>query len=115
MHILLAPQWQEQAEDCWLGQELKGTGFFNADHAWLWRTQALLRHDLGYNREDREFSTQLGEESVDVYLAWLAEEGELHPVVAKGYFRWEMSRLSVRISWLRKKSGEFSLPGDEVL
>jgi CRISPR-associated endonuclease/helicase Cas3 len=175
LHIL-APEWQEQAEDGWLGQELKGTGFVYADHACLWRTQTLLRqygeirmpdnaralvdgvyeqkviapeglqtlsdiafgkvlsqrsvaaqnllrHDLGYDREasdflwdkDREFSTRLGEESVDVYLAWLGEEGELHPVVAEGDFRWEMSRLSVRISWWRKQSGEFSQPGDEIL
>ncbi|MDU7346299.1 MAG: CRISPR-associated helicase Cas3' [Klebsiella grimontii] len=175
LHIL-APEWQEPAENGWLGQELKGTGFVYADHACLWRTQALLRqyseicmpdnartlvdgvyeqritapeglqtlsdiafgkvlsqrsvaaqnllrHDLGYDREasdflwdkDREFSTRLGEESVDIYLAWLGEEGELHPVVAEGDFRWEMSRLSVRISWWRKQSGEFSLPGDEVL
>ncbi|HDT6508945.1 TPA: hypothetical protein QFV83_002291 [Klebsiella aerogenes] len=85
--------------------------------------QYLLRHDLGYDREasdflwdkDREFSTRLGEESVDVYLAWLGEAGELHPVVAEGDFRWEMSRLSVRISWWRKQSGEFSLPDDEAL
>ncbi|EKZ6370752.1 TPA: CRISPR-associated helicase/endonuclease Cas3 [Klebsiella aerogenes] len=85
--------------------------------------QNLLRHDLGYDREasdflwdkDREFSTRLGEESVDVYLAWLGEAGELHPVVTEGDFRWEMSRLSVRISWWRKQSGEFSLPDDEVL
>ncbi|VUS85176.1 hypothetical protein SB6408_01303 [Klebsiella spallanzanii] len=65
--------------------------------------------------KDREFSTRLGEESLDVYLAWLGEEGELQPVVAEGDFRWEMSRLSVRISWWRKQSGEFSQPGDEIL
>ncbi|EHM6376711.1 CRISPR-associated helicase Cas3' [Salmonella enterica] len=175
LHIL-SPHWQEQAEEGWLGQELKGTGFVYADHACLWRTQALLRqygeirmpdnartlvdgvyeqkitapeglqtlsdiafgkvlsqrsvaaqnllrHDLGYDREasdflwdkDREFSTRLGEESVDIYLAWQDEEGELHPVVAQGDFCWEMSRLSVRLSWWRKQSGEFLLPGEEAL
>ncbi|WP_227852708.1 CRISPR-associated helicase Cas3' [Klebsiella oxytoca] len=173
---ILAPDWQEQAEAGWLGQELKGTGYVYADHACLWRTQALLRqqgeirmpenarilvdgvyeqkinaptglqtlsdmafgkvlsqrsvaaqnllcHDLGYDREasdflwdkDREFSTRLGEESVDVYLAWQNEVGELHPVVDKGDFRWEMSRLSVRLSWWRKQSGEFLLPNEEAL
>ena len=175
LHILV-PEWQEQAEEGWLGQELKGTGFVYADHACLWRTQAvlrqhgeirmpenaralvdgvyeqeiaapaglqklsdiafgkvlsqrsvaaqnLLRHDIGYDREasdflwdkDREFSTRLGEESVDVYLAWQNEEGEFHPVVDEGDFRWEMSRLSVRLSWWRKQSGDFLLPSDEQL
>ncbi len=41
--IFLAPHWQEQAEEGWLGQELKGTGFVYTDHACLWRTRALLR------------------------------------------------------------------------
>lgn len=40
---LLAPEWQEQAQEGWLGDELRGTGFVYADHAVLWRTQALLR------------------------------------------------------------------------
>ncbi len=38
LHIL-APHWQEQAEEGWLGQELKGTGFVYTDHACLWRTR----------------------------------------------------------------------------
>jgi len=42
LHIL-APEWQEQAEPGWLGEELRGTGFVYSDHACLWRTQALLR------------------------------------------------------------------------
>jgi CRISPR-associated endonuclease/helicase Cas3 len=86
-------------------------------------TQNLLRHDIGYDREasdflwekDREFSTRLGEESVDVYLAWQDEEDELHPIVKEGDFRWEMSRLSVRLSWWKKSSTGFSLPGEEAL
>lgn len=175
LHIL-APEWQEQAEQGWLGQELRGTGFVYSDHACLWRTQALLRqygevrmpdnaralvdgvyeqkisapislqalsdidfgkvlsqrsvatqnllrHNIGYDREasdflwdkDREFSTRMGEESVDIYLAWQDEEDELHPIVAEGNFRWEMSRLSVRLSWWKKSSTGFSLPGEEVL
>ncbi|WP_425537852.1 hypothetical protein [Klebsiella variicola] len=85
--------------------------------------QNLLRHDVGYAREasdflwdnDREFSTRLGEESLDVYLAWQDGEGELHPIVAEGDFRWEMSRLSVRLSWWKKHAGEFSLPDAESL
>ncbi|EPJ5577240.1 CRISPR-associated helicase Cas3' [Citrobacter farmeri] len=85
--------------------------------------QNLLRHDQGYDREasdflwdeDREFSTRLGEESVDIYLAWQDEMGELHPVVTEGHFRWEMSRLSVRLSWWKKRSNEFSCPGADVL
>lgn len=85
--------------------------------------QNLLCHDKGYHREasdflwdtEREFSTRLGEESVDIFLAWQDEGGELHPVVAEGDFRWEMSRLSVRLSWWRERSGGFSLPEDEAL
>lgn len=85
--------------------------------------QNLLRHDKGYDREasdflwdeDREFSTRLGEESVDVYLAWQDDMGELHPVVADGNFRWEMSRLSVRLSWWKKTSSEFLCPETDVL
>lgn len=85
--------------------------------------QNLLRHDVGYAREasdflwdnDREFSTRLGEESLDVYLAWQDGEGELHPIVAEGDFRWEMSRLSVRLSWWKKHAGEFCLPDAESL
>lgn len=42
LHIL-APEWQEQADAGWLGDELQGTGFVYPDHACLWRTQALLR------------------------------------------------------------------------
>ena len=85
--------------------------------------QNLLRHDKGYDREasdflwdeDREFSTRLGEESVDIYLAWQDEMGELHPVVTEGNFRWEMSRLSVRLSWWKKTSSEFLCPETDVL
>ncbi|MCO4160162.1 CRISPR-associated helicase Cas3' [Citrobacter amalonaticus] len=175
LHVM-APDWQEDAKEGWLGQELKGTGFVYADHACLWRTQALLRqygeirmpdnarnlvdgvyeqkmaapqdlqslsdvvfgkvlsqrsvaaqnllrHDLGYDREasdflwdkDREFSTRLGEESVDVYLAWQNEENILHPVAAEGDFCWEMSRLSVRLSWWKKHADQFLRPTDEAL
>lgn len=57
----------------------------------------------------------MGEESVDVYLAWLDEAGTLQPLVAEGDFRWEMSRLSVRLSWWRKQSSHFSLPSEEAL
>ncbi|ROP59520.1 CRISPR-associated Cas3 family helicase [Enterobacter sp. BIGb0383] len=40
---ILAPEWQEDANEGWLGDELKGTGYVYPDHACLWRTQALLR------------------------------------------------------------------------
>ncbi|MDV2058697.1 CRISPR-associated helicase Cas3' [Salmonella enterica] len=175
LHIL-APHWQEQAEEGWLGQELKGTGYVYADHACLWRTQALLRqygeirmpdnaralvdgvyeqkiaapaglqtisdvafgkvlsqrsvaaqnllrYDLGYDREasdflwdkDREFSTRLGEESVDVYLARKDIDGQLRPLVDEIDFCWEKSRLSVRKSWWQKNSGTFQCPDEETL
>jgi CRISPR-associated endonuclease/helicase Cas3 len=42
LHIV-APEWQPEAKQGWLGNELQGTGFVYADHACLWRTQAVLR------------------------------------------------------------------------
>ncbi|MGD8205668.1 CRISPR-associated helicase Cas3' [Pantoea sp. FN0305] len=175
LHIL-APEWQPHAEQDWLGEELRGTGFVYPDHACLWRTQALLRasgeirmpenarmlvdgvyeqkiaapenlqsiadmafgkilsqrsvaaqnllqRDKGYDREasdffwdkDREFSTRLGEESIDVYLAWLDENNVLQPIVSEGEFCWEQSRVSVRRSWWQKQCGAFTCPKDEAL
>ena len=175
LHIL-APEWQPQAEQHWLGEELRGTAFVYPDHACLWRTQALLRdageirmpenarmlvdgvyeqkitapadlqaasdmafgkvlsqrsvaaqnllrRNKGYHREasdflwntDREFTTRLGEESVDVYLAWLDENDDLQPLVHEGEFRWEQSRVSVRRSWWQKQCGDFACPDDETL
>jgi len=42
LHIL-APDWQPDAKPGWLGETLRGTGVVYADHACLWRTQAVLR------------------------------------------------------------------------
>lgn len=173
---ILAPEWQEQAEPGWLGNELSGTGFVYPDHAILWRTQALLRksgqirmpedarslvdgvyegripappglqtisdnafddllskravatqnllqRDKGYDRESsdffwdegREFSTRLGEVSVDVYLAWLDKSGQLHPVAQEGQFQWERSCLHVRLSLWEKRAGNFHQPEEELL
>ncbi|TKI04083.1 CRISPR-associated helicase Cas3' [Martelella alba] len=175
LHIL-APEWQEEAKQGWLGDELRGSGFVYPDHACLWRTQVLLRQygeirmpegaralvdgvyeesipvpqELqtlsnkvygkeigrraiasqsllqmanGYNRaaseilwsEDGAFSTRLGEESTDVYLAWLDPDGQLQPVVGEGDFRWEKSRVQVRKSWWESQSGHFSLPAAQTL
>ncbi|EAA8525348.1 CRISPR-associated protein Cas3 [Salmonella enterica] len=85
--------------------------------------QNLLRYDLGYDREasdflwdkDREFSTRLGEESVDVYLARKDIDGQLRPLVDEIDFCWEKSRLSVRKSWWQKNSGTFQCPDEETL
>jgi len=85
--------------------------------------QNLLRHDKGYDREasdflwdtEHEFSTRLGEESIDIYLAWQDNDGILHPLVDEGEFRWEMSRLSVRRSWWNKQSVHFLLPDEQTL
>ena len=168
---LLAPDWQEQAEPGWLGEELTGTGYVYPDHARLWLTQTLLREygqirmpedaralidgvyeatipapaglqtisddlyaaelsqravasqnllqrDRGYDREasdffwdeGRAFSTRLGEKSVDVFLAWLDEQGQLQPVADDKDYPWEQSRVQVRMSWWRKHAGHFRLP-----
>ena len=81
-------------------------------------TQNLLQRDKGYDRESsdffwddgREFSTRLGEKSVDVFLAWLDREGELQPVAGDSDFPWEMSRVQVRLGWWNKHVGNFRLP-----
>lgn len=173
---LLAPVWQEQAEAGWLGDELRGTGFVYADHAVLWRTQALLRQnerirmpddarflvdgvyealipappalqtlsdkvfgailsgnsaakqnllqrDEGYERkvsgcpwdEERQLSTRLGEDSIDVYLAWRDREDLLRPIFSEGDFQWERSRVQVRLGWWNKHKGRFCLPEEALL
>jgi hypothetical protein len=33
--------------------------------------------------QEREFSTRLGEEGFDLYLAWLDDEGQLQPIIMK--------------------------------
>ncbi|MFC0224924.1 CRISPR-associated helicase Cas3' [Serratia aquatilis] len=43
---ILAPEWQPEATAGWLGETLRNTGYVYADHACLWRTQAILR-ELG--------------------------------------------------------------------
>ncbi|WP_313113742.1 CRISPR-associated helicase Cas3' [Pseudescherichia sp.] len=85
--------------------------------------QNLLQRDKGYHRdasdflwdEGREFSTRLGETSVDVYLAWLDDDGQLQPVVKEGEFRWEMSRVQVRASLWKQNVSRFSLPDEALL
>lgn len=44
--LILAPEWQPEAGVGWLGETLRNTGYVYADHACLWRTQAVLR-ELG--------------------------------------------------------------------
>lgn len=86
-------------------------------------SQNLLDRNKGYSRtasdfmwdEEREFSTRLGEESIDVYLAWRDEQGELHPIVSGGDFRWERSRISLRKGWWDKRKATFVQPDDEQL
>lgn len=85
--------------------------------------QNLLRCDKGYDRnasdffwdQEREFSTRLGEEGFDVYLAWLDDEGQLQPVADGGDFRWDRSRLSVRASWWDKNVLSLHCPDDALL
>lgn len=80
--------------------------------------QNLLVRNKGYDRQasdfmwdrEREFSTRLGEKSLDVYLAWADDHGILQPVVHEGDFRWEKSRISLRESWWKKHSAELTLP-----
>lgn len=85
--------------------------------------QNLLRRDKGYDRtssdflwaEDRAFSTRLGEESIDVYLAIQDADGSLRPLHDDADFGWEKSRLSVRKSWWQKALSTFSCPDDASL
>ena len=83
--------------------------------------QNLLQRNQGYclNASDylwsdsRELSTRLGEETVDIYLASLQEKGPPCPLSAHPEFGWEMSRLSVRLSWWKQHNNKFRQP-DEV-
>lgn len=81
-------------------------------------TQNLLQRDRGYDRESsdffwdegREFSTRLGERSVDIFLAWLDTQGQLQPAADDSDFPWEKSQVQVRLSWWNKHAGNFHLP-----
>ncbi|MEA1064177.1 CRISPR-associated helicase Cas3' [Erwinia sp. HR93] len=208
LHIL-APEWQPDAKNGWLGEALSGTGYVYPDHATLWRTQALLRshgvidmpgnaralidgvyeqkitapdtlqditeltfdlsensahqppggvsppkiemsdtlqksanaaygknlgkraeaaqfllqRNKGYCRKaskllwekDVEFSTRLGEKTVDVYLACQDEEMRLRPIVNDSDFGWEKSRLSVRLTWWQKHAAALNCPDEATL
>lgn len=83
-------------------------------------SQNLLDRNAGFSRlasdflwdEEREFSTRLGEESLDVYLAWRDADGELQPLAGDGDFRWERSRVSLRRSWWEKRQSTFTQPDE---
>ncbi|MBI0471814.1 CRISPR-associated helicase Cas3' [Pectobacterium parmentieri] len=52
-----------------------------------------------------DISTRLGEETLDLYLAWKPEnDGELpQPYATSDTFAWEQSRVQVRVSWWQKR------------
>ncbi|AFJ48141.1 CRISPR-associated helicase/endonuclease Cas3 [Shimwellia blattae] len=85
--------------------------------------QNLLLRDKGYARDasdflwsdNREFSTRTGEESVDIYLAWRDDNGQLQPQASGGDFPWELSHLSVRLSWWQKHAASLDTPDDDTL
>lgn len=160
---VFAPEWQPNAQEDWLGDALRGTGYVYPDHACLWRTQAILRElqgitmpdqarvlvesvyegqieapsallavedkvlgakygermaagqnvlsrDQGYDRRASstlwspaaELTTRLGEETLDIYLAYRTPEG-IKPYAAVDDFPWEQSRVQVRDKWWRKR------------
>ncbi|BEO45249.1 CRISPR-associated helicase/endonuclease Cas3 [Serratia marcescens] len=159
---VFAPEWQSNAQEDWLGDALRGTGYVYPDHACLWRTQAILRElqsiimpeqarilvegvyegqieapsalltiedkvlgakygermaagqnvlsrDQGYDLRASstlwspaaELTTRLGEETLDIYLAYRTPEG-IKPYAAVDDFPWEQSRVQVREKWWRK-------------
>lgn len=81
-------------------------------------TQNLFQRERGYDRESsdffwdegREFSTRLGERSVDVFLAWLDKQRQLQAVTNDSDFPWEKIRVQVRLSWWNKHIDSFRRP-----
>ncbi|WP_177486081.1 hypothetical protein, partial [Pseudomonas sp. F16(2018)] len=65
--------------------------------------------------EGREFSTRLGERSVDVFLAWLDKDQQLQPVTRESEFPWEKSRVQVRLNWWNKHAAHFRVPEAALL
>jgi CRISPR-associated endonuclease/helicase Cas3 len=159
---VFAPEWQPNAQEDWLGDALRGTGYVYPDHACLWRTQAILRElqgitmpdqartlvesvyegsieappalldvedrvlgakygermaagqnvlsrDQGYDRRASstlwspaaELTTRLGDETLDIYLAYRTSEG-IKPYADVVDFPWEQSRVQVREKWWHK-------------
>ncbi|RUR93944.1 CRISPR-associated helicase/endonuclease Cas3 [Pectobacterium versatile] len=67
--------------------------------------------------DDVEISTRIGEETLDLYLAWKVEnDGELpQPYAASETFAWEQSRVQVRLDqWKKRKTGLPILEGDAL-
>ncbi|MEH2920677.1 CRISPR-associated helicase Cas3' [Samsonia erythrinae] len=60
--------------------------------------------ESGWN-DEVDIATRLGEETLDLYLAWKPEnDGELpHPYAVSETFSWEQSRVQVRVSWWQKR------------
>lgn len=83
----------------------------------------LLMRDIGYSRdasgyrwsEEKQLSTRLGEESVDVYLTWLDADDQLQPWVREGEFRWELSRVQVRAGWWQQRDKRLPEPDEQQL
>ncbi|WP_330982870.1 MULTISPECIES: CRISPR-associated helicase Cas3' [Enterobacterales] len=111
---IAAPAGLQTVSDLAFGQDLSRRSV---------AAQNLLSRNKGYDREasdflwseDREFSTRLGEPSLDVYLAWPDGDGILQPIVREGDFRWEKSRISLRESWWRKHQAQLEQPEEEQL
>ncbi|MDR2218421.1 MAG: CRISPR-associated helicase Cas3' [Yokenella regensburgei] len=84
--------------------------------------QNLLQHGKGYDRDaterswgDEKVSTRLGEEGVELFLAWCGDDGVLQPVADCPEFGWEKSLCQVRLSWWQKHRAQFVCPDETVL
>ncbi|WP_323666433.1 CRISPR-associated helicase Cas3' [Pectobacterium punjabense] len=64
-----------------------------------------------------DISTRLGEETLDLYLAWKSEnDGELpQPYATSDTFAWEQSRVQVRVSWWQKRKTGLPILEGEAL
>lgn len=75
--------------------------------------QSVLSRDKGYDRRASstlwsdavELTTRLGEETLDIYLAYRTPEG-IEPYTGVDEFPWEKSRVQVREGWWRKHGAE---------
>jgi CRISPR-associated endonuclease/helicase Cas3 len=85
--------------------------------------QNILDRETGYDRmasesgwsDDVDHSTRLSEPTVDLFLAWQGESGDLQPYARLETFAWQQSRLSVRETlWQKMAASAPHLQGDAL-
>ncbi|UVO08816.1 CRISPR-associated helicase Cas3' [Pectobacterium polonicum] len=64
-----------------------------------------------------DISTRIGEETLDLYLAWKPEHDDQlpQPYATSDTFAWEQSRVQIRVSWWQKRKTGLPILEDEAL